>query len=199
MIEGIAPELVDAMRARHGESQRHYHDWTHIEALLTHAEAIRSSLHDPDAVTHAILFHDAIYDPQASDNERRSADLLRETSVAVSAESKALAIRMILATEGHQLPEDLSADEREDCAHFLDMDLAILGASEERFDLYEDQIRREYAHVPHKAFRKGRAAILRAFIARDTLYFSAWGKERFEAKARANCARSIARLEGGEE
>lgn len=197
MPDSPPADLVHALRRRHGESQRHYHDWTHIEALLAHADSIRTSLHDPDAVTLAILFHDAVYDPKAKDNERRSADLLRATEVDADPATKALAVRMIEATEGHYLPDDLEGEQREDCAHFLDMDLAILGAGEDRFDIYEKQIRAEYAHVPDDTFRKGRAAVLRGFLERERLYFSAWGTERFEARARVNCARSIALLEEG--
>lgn len=82
-----------------------------------------------------------------------------------------------------------------DTARFLDMDLAILGASCERFDIYEQQIRREYAHVPPDSYRAGRAAVLRHFAQRTNLYFSEWGQHRFEAKARANLRRSLAALE----
>ena len=155
---------------------------------------LEGDLHDPKAVTYAILFHDAIYDPRASDNERRSAQLLVETDPPIAPESLARARRMIEATEGHFLPDDLSDDARADCALFLDMDLAILGASQDRFDIYEDQIRREYAHVPADAFRAGRAKVLRHFAQRGRLYFSDWGQQRFEAKARANIARSLEAL-----
>ncbi|QUL37031.1 hypothetical protein [Erythrobacter sp. JK5] len=193
-LESVPVPILADLRQRHSEPQRHYHDWSHIEALLTHMADARGLLHDPDAVLHAILFHDAIYDPRAKDNERRSAALLVETAPAIPAASLSAARRMIEATEGHHLPGDLSGAAQSDCAHFLDMDLAILGASPERFVIYEDQIRREYAHVPDAAFREGRAAVLRGFAARPRLYFSAWGRERFEAQARRNLARSLAAL-----
>ncbi|MEM8724569.1 MAG: hypothetical protein AAGE86_03515 [Pseudomonadota bacterium] len=195
MLETVPPDLLDDLRARHAEPQRHYHDWSHIEALLGHMSNVASELHDPAAVQYAIMFHDAVYDPKAKDNERRSALLLVEANPPLTKRSLAKARRMIEATEGHFLPDDLVAEAREDCAHFLDMDLGILGASPERFDIYEDQIRREYAHVPDDAFREGRAQVLRHFVMRETLYFSEWGKDRFEAQARNNLARSLAALE----
>ncbi|MEL6529402.1 MAG: hypothetical protein AAGK01_03230 [Pseudomonadota bacterium] len=193
MLSTIPQQLLSDLRKRHAEPQRHYHDWSHIEALLNHQQSIVGTLHDPLAVTYAILFHDAIYDPQAKDNERRSAELLIKSAPPVSATSLTHARRMIEATDGHFLPDKLDNEARSDCAHFLDMDLAILGASPERFDIYEDQIRREYAHVPDAAFREGRATVLRHFEQRDQLYFSAWGKDRFEAQARSNLARSLKR------
>jgi len=196
MIDQLPAELRQELVPRHAEPARHYHNWTHVEALLAHAESIAPRLNDPVAVLYAVVFHDAVYDPRAKDNERRSAALLVAANPAIPAESLQLAKRMIEATEGHILPDDLAPAERADCAHFLDMDLGILGADRHRFDIYEDQIRREYAHVSEPDFRKGRAAVLRHFSARDALYFSEWGKVRFETKARSNLARSLAALAG---
>ncbi|NNC53525.1 MAG: hypothetical protein HKO08_10865, partial [Erythrobacter sp.] len=180
MLERIDPDMLAMLRARHAEPQRHYHDWTHIAALLGHLERAKERVADREAVLHAILFHDAIYDPQAKDNERRSAELLVETGPPISPSSLDLARTMILATEGHYLPESLGARETSDTAHFLDMDLAILGATKERFDVYEKQIRQEYAHVPEDRYRDGRSAVLRSFAGRKRLYFSEWGRARFE-------------------
>lgn len=196
MLEEIDPDLLAMLKARHGEPQRYYHDWSHIEALLGHLARVRSRIADPVAVTHAILFHDAVYDSRAKDNERQSAELLMHVGPPIPAGSLEPARRMILATEGHYLPDDLEGEARRDTAHFLDMDLAILGAREGRFDIYEDQIRREYSHVPEEAYRKGRAAVLRSFAERETLYFSDWGRQAFEDRARRNLDRSLARLKG---
>ena len=196
MLGVVPPAILDDLRRRHAEPQRHYHDWSHVEALLGHCEAAGDRIHDRSAVLFAILFHDAIYDPRAKDNERRSAALLVATDPPLSPESLALARRMIEATAGHQLPGDLTGIALEDCAHFLDMDLGILGAPPGRFDIYEEQIRREYAHVADDAFRTGRAKVLRHFAQRERLYFTPWGQERFERQARANLARSLAALEG---
>ncbi|WP_298471238.1 hypothetical protein [uncultured Erythrobacter sp.] len=196
MLEPVPEDVLQDLHRRHAEPQRHYHDWSHIEALLGHLDGIASQLHDPQAVQYAILFHDAVYDPRAKDNERRSAELLITAAPPLPRRSLANACRMIEATEGHFLPDDLEDEARDDCAHFLDMDLGILGASPQRFAIYEDQIRREYAHVPDDAFREGRGQVLRHFAERETLYFSEWGKDRFEEQARSNLARSLAALEG---
>jgi predicted metal-dependent HD superfamily phosphohydrolase len=72
--------------------------------------------------------------------------------------------------------------------------LSILGASDAIFDAYETGVRHEYKEIPIDLFSTGRAAILQGFLARDRLYLSDWGYQRFEAKARANLARSIAAL-----
>lgn len=194
MLDTIDPALLAMLKGRHAEPQRHYHDWTHIEALLKHFGRAGDLVANQTAVLYAILFHDSVYDPKAADNERQSARLLVETAPGIDPASLELARRMILATEGHYLPGDLPGEAQRDTALFLDMDLAILGADEERFDIYEDQIRREYAHVPEDRYREGRSAVLRSFAGRERLYFSTWGRDSFEARARANLERSLARL-----
>jgi predicted metal-dependent HD superfamily phosphohydrolase len=191
----LPAELAEELRARHAEPQRAYHSWQHIEELLTLYTEIEPALDDPGAVLFALLFHDAVHDPRSNDNERSSAELLAQRAAGLlPPDSLARAERMVLATVGHCLPAGLTEPERNDAAHFLDMDLSILGAAPERFAEYEAQIRREYAHIPEDTYRTGRAAMLQRFARRDPLYFSDWGRGRFEAQARINLARLVEQL-----
>jgi predicted metal-dependent HD superfamily phosphohydrolase len=73
--------------------------------------------------------------------------------------------------------------------------LSIFGRAAARFDAYERAIRREYDHVPEKTFAKGRAAILRGFLNRPTIYLTNHFKRRYEPAARENLRRSVERLE----
>lgn len=192
----MPPALLAELRARHGEPQRAYHGWAHIEALLRWRDEVADRLADPAAVLWAILFHDAVYDPRASDNEERSARLLEAADAPGLAPAvRARAARLVRMTAAHAIPDGLPPNEAADAALFLDMDLSILGAPLTAFDAYEAAIRREYAHVPDDAFRSGRAAILRRFLARERIYLSDWGRERFEAAARENVTRSLEALE----
>ena len=193
---GIAPgDVLADLRNRYAEPQRRYHTWAHIEALLGWFALRRDHLHDPVAVELAILFHDAVYDPARSDNEAQSAQLLRDADLPnVRDDTRLRAIRMIEATAAHGLADDLSENDRSDMAEFLDMDLSILGAPPADFDGYERAIREEYAFVPEALFRAARRGILERFLERPTLYFSDWGRERFEAGARSNIAASITAL-----
>jgi len=193
----VPAELVADLRALHAEPQRAYHDWHHIEELLALFGEIEAKLHDPRAVLFALLFHDAVYDPHSVDNERSSAELLVSlASEVLPPESLERARRMVLATVGHALPAGLSPEESEDAAYFLDLDLAILGASPERFAEYEAQLRREYADIPEDTYRPARTAILQRFARREHIYFSEWGREKFEQQAHANLASSVERLRG---
>jgi predicted metal-dependent HD superfamily phosphohydrolase len=191
----LGEALIGEIRVLHAGPDRGYHGWSHPLALLAlHAE-IENMLHDAEAVRCAILLHDAIYEPRRKDNESRSAALAAEMLKDVVPEATlGRTLRLIEATAHHAIPAGLPADEAADMALFLDMDLSILGAPPAIFDAYEAGVRHEYREVPPAAFSAGRAAILEGFLAREALYFSDWGRDRFEASARANLARSIAAL-----
>jgi predicted metal-dependent HD superfamily phosphohydrolase len=195
----LSEAVLDEIRGLHAGPDRGYHGWSHPLALLAlHAE-VEPLLRDPEAVRCAILLHDAIYEPRRTDNEGRSAVLAaRMLGGLVPDDTLARTVRLIEATARHAIPADLPCDEAADMALFLDMDLSILGASPSAFDAYEAGVRHEYRDVPEAAFRKGRAAILEGFLARDALYLSDWGRARFEGAARENLKRSIAKLGAGE-
>lgn len=192
-------DLLETIRDLHGGPERGYHGWSHPLALLKlHAE-VEGLLHDAEAVRCAILLHDAIYEPRRKDNESRSAALASEMLTGVVPEATlGRTLRLIEATAHHDIPADLPVEEAADMAMFLDMDLSILGAAPEIFDAYEAGVRHEYREVPEQAFRAGRADILKGFLARKSLYFSEWGRDRFEAPARQNLTRSIATLLAGQ-
>jgi predicted metal-dependent HD superfamily phosphohydrolase len=93
-----------------------------------------------------------------------------------------------MATRHDAVPGDIDAQV------LVDIDLSILGAEEKRFDEYERQVREEYGWVPEPIYRDKRKAILESFLARATIYNTARFIERYEPRARANLARSLARL-----
>ena len=191
------PVLVETLRQRHTEPHRHYHDWSHVEAL---ARAFASGIlpfTNEQAVGLAILYHDAIYDPRSATNEADSAALLlAERRNREDAGTLTLAEAMIRATASHLLPEDLTGTDRTDAAGFLDLDLGILAAPPAAYDAYVADVRREYAHVEEAAWRAGRGMVLAGFAARERLFLTEEGFARWEAPARANIARERAALEG---
>lgn len=195
----VPASLLDALKIRYAEPHRHYHTWTHVEALLRHYERLKADMARPEAVLRALYWHDAIYDPRASDNEARSADLLIEEGRGPFNDDDDLgfAATIIRATARHLVPEGLSASDTADLSLFLDIDLSILAAPAPVFDQYERDVRAEYAFVSDEAFRAGRLAVLKTFMDRDRLYVTPMCRTDWEDPARANLARSIAALEVG--
>ncbi|QYI99632.1 hypothetical protein KUV46_09735 [Thalassovita mediterranea] len=193
----IPSDLIEGLKARYGEPQRHYHTWDHIEALKRHFDSLKAHWHRPEPVLWALYWHDAIYDPTRPDNEELSARLLEEEGPGhLRAADLAFAAEIIRATAKHEEPEGLSDDDGADLALFLDIDLSILGAPEPVFDQYEVNVRKEYAFVPEEAFRAGRTKVLKSFADRPAIYFTGEGQSRWDAQARRNLARSLAQLEG---
>jgi predicted metal-dependent HD superfamily phosphohydrolase len=192
--EAIRSELVKCYTA----SDRYYHDLRHVEALLALMREHLASLADPVAVEAAIWFHDAIYDTHRNDNEQRSADLARERLAPLASSEQVDRIAaMILATAHHALPGGLSEREGGDCALFLDMDLAILGAAASEFAAYEQAVRREYGWVPEPMWIAGRRRVLESFLARPSIYARPGFRASHETAARHNIAQALARLTGG--
>ncbi len=184
-----------AVQWRYHEPWRHYHDWSHPLAMIGHlaaAERDGIQVHDTTAAAAFVLWHDAIYDPQATAgrNEELSAALCR-SELSAPAISVERAVTAILATAEHKSPDAAGCP---DGALLLDVDLAILGADADDFERYDAQIAAEYAHVEPAAYRAGRAGVLRRFLDRERLYLTEWGRARWEAQARQNLARAIGRL-----
>jgi predicted metal-dependent HD superfamily phosphohydrolase len=194
----IPAALKESLRKRHGEPQRHYHTWAHVEALLGHYRNWVRYLNRPGPVLWALYWHDAIYDPRSRDNEELSAQLLEREAVGhLSPQDIGFAAAIIRATATHTVPEGLSASDAGDLALFLDMDLSILGAPEAVYDTYEQAIRAEYAFVPEEAYRTGRTAILKGFLERPRLYFTDIAHAEWDAAARSNLTRAVRALEQG--
>lgn len=193
----LAPELERALAAAYAEPHRAYHDAAHVAEVLRWYDRVADEVgwRDPAAVYLAAVFHDAIYEPGAQDNEARSAELARRLAGAAGIPPAVIdrCAELILLTARHGAidPAALAADP--DAAHFLDCDAAILGAPPAEFDAYDAAIAAEYARVPAAAFRAGRRAFLAGQLARPRIFLSELFHARLDAAARANLARAAAR------
>ncbi len=188
---------VTGLRARYAEPHRAYHTQAHIDAMLAGLQQLGETVAHPAAVELAIWYHDAVYDPAATDNEACSAALLR-------AELDGLAERALLdqaealvrATANHALPTGLPTAFEADAALFLDLDMAVLGAEGPAYAAYESGIASEYIPIHGLLpFRTGRAYFLRTMLDRPRLFLSEPFHRRCDAAARCNMREALARLE----
>ncbi|WP_441250778.1 HD domain-containing protein [Kitasatospora sp. McL0602] len=178
---------------RWAEPQRRYHTTDHLRAMLDHVDALAGHAEDADAVRLAVWFHDAVYRPDRSENEERSAQLaLRALPEAGLPEPLTEeVVRLVRLTVTHH-PE--AGDHNGEL--LCDADLAVLGGSPEEYAAYAAAVRAEYAFVPEDAFREGRAAVLRQLLDLPALYRSPAALARFDAPARSNLAAELAELSG---
>ena len=188
--QGNVNAVYNDLVSRYSEPHRAYHTLKHIGHCLDEFEQVRHLATNPDAVELALWYHDAIYDTKAIDSEERSATLAVEVVRGVSLFDNfgQSVTNLIMATKHTSAPTD------PDVQLLVDVDLSILGQSEDKFNEYEQQVHKEYEWVAEDAFFAGRSAILKSFLNRPAIYSTQFFRNKYETQARQNIARSLARL-----
>lgn len=114
-------------------------------------------------------------------NELKSAELFEQyLAQDLSADDVQKIIRWILATQRHEATDEL------DLQFLLDIDLAILAASPERFAEYEQQIQQEYAWVDPDVYSIKRKEVLTHFYQTEPLYQTEYFQQNFEQRTKMN-------------
>jgi predicted metal-dependent HD superfamily phosphohydrolase len=184
--------VTPKLEAAYAEPHRRYHTRDHIEQCLALLDKVPDLMDsERQILTYAIWWHDAVYDPRASDNEARSAEMakadLRDFDLSIHARDEVA--RLIRLTAGHEVEEEDRLGEI-----LVSIDLAILGAPPGRYDAYAWAVREEYAHVPDEVWRTGRAAVLQRFLDAQVIFPDPAFAEWLDAQARDNLSRELASL-----
>jgi predicted metal-dependent HD superfamily phosphohydrolase len=160
---------------------RYYHTLAHLNQLLTELNPYQSQFRCWNTVVFAIAYHDFVYKSTRKDNEEKSALVagarLRQLDFP-EPETKRC-VEFILATKQHE-----SVNREIDL--FTDADLAILGATPERYQIYTAEIRKEYAIYPDLLYKPGRKKVLQHFLQMKRIYKTDEFYERYELAARRN-------------
>ncbi|MBT2443670.1 hypothetical protein J7E93_26950 [Streptomyces sp. ISL-36] len=177
--------------ARWAEPQRRYHTVEHLRAVLDRIDELASTAAELELVRLAAWFHDAVYRPDRSENEERSATLAEKalTEAGLADREVAEVARLVRLTVTHDPAEgDLNGEV------LCDADLAILASGTDTYRGYASAVREEYGFVPDDAFREGRAAVLRQLLSLPRLFRTAHGAAAWEASARRNLERELTTL-----
>jgi predicted metal-dependent HD superfamily phosphohydrolase len=182
---------ADALLTRWQEPQRRYHTVGHLTAVLDRVDELERYADDPDVVRLAAWFHDAVYLPDRSENEERSARLAERAlaEAGVPDAKTAEVARLVHLTITHD-----PADDDPDGQVLCDADLAILASPPAAYAAYTAAVREEYHFVPSDAFREGRAAILRQLLDLPRLFRTPHGTAEWEATARYNLTAELEML-----
>ncbi|WNI16011.1 HD domain-containing protein [Actinacidiphila sp. ITFR-21] len=176
------PYGVDLLE-RWAEPQRRYHTLDHLVAVLARTTELTAHAADPDAVALAAWFHDAVYRPDRSENEERSAGLAERAlpEAGLSPDRTAEVARLVRLTVTHDpAPGDRNGEV------LCDADLAVLAGDPADYAAYAAAVRAEYAFVPDEDFRTGRAAVLGQLLALPHLFRTDYGRTYWESVARRN-------------
>jgi len=194
LARATGADLADALRRQYDRWPRRYHDARHLLACVRACAEVRALLPAPGEVAFALWFHDAVYLPWRRDNEARSALQARSAAqrLALGDAFGARVHALVLAT-AHLAARTGDADDPA-TDWVLDIDLGILGAPPDAYDRYERDVRREFFWMGPRAWREGRAALLRHFLAQPAIYRTPHFHACLEAPAPANLERALARL-----
>ncbi len=186
----IFDQLVEA----HQQPQRYYHTLEHLAEMFRVFGRLAPLCRNPVAVQLAVWFHDVVYDPKSHDNESRSAAKVFEwlQPLGFSLELLNRVTELVRATAHLNATEPVTDP---DTMVLLDADLAILGASESRYQRYAADIRKEYAHVTDADYRTGRIGVLNHFLARLRIYHTTILQNEGDAPARRNLLAEIEQLQ----
>ncbi|MBW8797105.1 MAG: hypothetical protein JF597_26940 [Streptomyces sp.] len=182
---------ADELLRRWQEPQRRYHTVAHLVAVLDHIDVLAEYADDPDLVRLAAWFHDAVYLPDRSENEERSARLAERAlpEAGLPARQTVEVARLVRLTVTHDpAPGDRNGEV------LCDADLAILAAPPAAYAAYTAEVREEYHFVPNDAFRAGRSAILRQLLDLPQLFRTPHGCTEWEPTARYNLAAELEML-----
>lgn len=182
---------AENLLSRWAEPQRRYHTTDHLLAVLDHIDTLAAHAHDPEAVRLAAWFHDAVYRPDRSENEERSAVLAIRalTEAGVPADVTDEVARLVRLTVTHDpAPGDTNGEV------LCDADLAVLAGRAEAYETYARAVREEYGFVPDDAFRAGRAAVLSQLLDLERVFRTPHGAELWEGQARANLTAELETL-----
>ncbi len=192
--------MLSSLEQAYATPPRAYHHFGHVQDLLQRFAEITvgPGWTQPTEVYLAMLYHDAIYEAARRDNEARSADLATTEIAQWLPETGIDTLRVaelihLTARHGQLSVGDLGGDGLAlDACHFLDCDMAILGAPPEAFDAYDRGIAEEYReHLPGFLFRLNRRRFLKGLLGRKRIYLSDWFHQRYDAQARVNLARVL--------
>lgn len=178
-----ADELFNNLILQYSNKNRHYHNYNHIEKMLSLSEEFSNKLIDIEVLQLSIFYHDIIYNSLSKTNELDSAKMAIEqlSKTTFSAEKIKLVEQFILSTQKHYpLIED------SDLSFFLDFDLSILGAEKSIYEKYAKNIKDEYKWVPSYLYKKNRKKVLHHFLEREQIYFTEIFKNKYEKIAREN-------------
>ena len=202
----LCDSWFDKIFQQHNEKGRFYHTSVHLKEMLEYLEVLKQQCQvvtedQASPMVWATFFHDVVYDPKSSRNEKDSAIMFQQfgENVSMNSELTSVVVTMIEATEKHHVIPMKDQPEMEEAQGlFLDLDMAVLGKTKAADLAYAGLIRHEYAFVEHQTYCSKRAEILQTFLhVTKSIYATEIFRTAMEAQARENLQSEISLLQKG--
>ena len=169
---------------------RYYHTIEHVWNMLGKLSEFEGKFDQTRmlAAKLATVFHDVIYDckwKNAETVEVASAKVwissVQRMESTLDIETIMYVYDLIISTQNH-IPED----EHLETFAFLDADMSILGSDRETYMEYAGKIRKEWMHIPDQMYLEGRLKFLTKILEKSCIFYTEYGKHRWELQARKN-------------
>jgi predicted metal-dependent HD superfamily phosphohydrolase len=175
----------NSLQKAYTQKSRHYHNLNHLQEMMVCFEAHREQLQFPDEVLYAIFYHDYIYKTTKKNNELRSAEYAVALLPKGASLNKKRVFDLILSTKDHQCSDN------QDEKWLIDFDLKILAKDWNDYQVYAQQIRREYRIYPDFMYKPGRKKALEHFLINPFIYQTETFRSLYEQQARENIQKEI--------
>ncbi|XP_063216446.1 uncharacterized protein LOC134527575 [Bacillus rossius redtenbacheri] len=176
---------------------RSYHNIDHLTEKLEHFENVKRDLKNPSAVCLAIFFQYFYYDPKEVDCEEKNIEFFKqfadECNIPQESPLHGEVVRLLrgAATNSTEEHKTEGAHGTDDLHYLLDVDMAILGAPEDRYSEYARRVRQEYAFLSDSIYNQLRVKVLQNFLQIPNIFATKIFREKFEKQARLNIQREV--------
>lgn len=186
MPDGYAKYGFEYIQYQYGNRSRTYYNLQYLARCLAELDRCASGADILDCgVEVALWYHRVISRHEPHDRERSAArmcdDMRKFTIEPVRRRIAALIHATSHMRPAHTFEEKLTCDIA--CAHF--------GADEAAYRAYTEALRGEFANFNDEAFRESRAAAIRGFLGRRTIYYLPEFRNLYEERAQANLRREL--------
>lgn len=166
----------------YSSKKRFYHTTEHLKNIFDQLSEVKKEITNWESILFSLFYHDLIYNITKSDNEEKSADIAveRMSQFAVPIKIVDECKQHIVATKSHFISGN------NDTNYFTDADLSILGSPREEYNLYHQNVRREYSIYPDLLYKQGRKKVLKSFFEMERIYKTEYFYNKFEKLARSN-------------
>lgn len=174
--------VINDIISRYGESHRAYHNISHVFFILEERNKLPLDKAQKELLFLVALFHDFIYEIGSTNNERKSAEAAATFLHQLNYDETKIEwiYNSILLTKDHNCSQ---ADDLQKL--FCDLDLLILASPKLTYQIYIQQIRKEYGVYPNFIYNNGRKNVLKSFLKRDKIFQSNFFKH-MEDQAQVN-------------
>ena len=192
--EDIKNECWEEVVEFYTRPNRFYHNLSHVGNLFHLLDENISLVENPALIGFAIIYHDVVYDNLRNDNEEQSAVKAREHLTRLKMKPAFIknVEHLILATKFHRI--DDTSEVKNDMALFLDLDLSVLSSEWDDYEVYRQNIRKEFKQYPDHVYKSGRKNALQQILSKGALFFTPQFQSSFEGKARQNLNKEISLL-----